>query len=116
VFVGNWAGLSALQLGLNGASQPRLTTRWTKTLPATSPIIANGVLYSAGACTNGGTCVTARNPTTGDVLWSSAHIGGVHWQSPILADGALYVTDNSGKLWKFALPLGDLIFKDGFEN
>jgi outer membrane protein assembly factor BamB len=83
---------------------------------STSPVVANGVLYHAGPCADGGICVTAHDPHSGDVLWSSPHIGNVHWQSPIVVDGAIYVTDNSAKLWKFALPAGDVIFRNGFDG
>jgi hypothetical protein len=118
VFIGNGSGISGLQLGLDGNNAPSLTMRWNKTGSAngsTSPIIANGVLFNAGAC-SGGTCVNARNPLTGDVLWSSAHIGSLHWQSPILVNGAIYITDNSSKLWKFAAPASDTVFEDGFDG
>ncbi|MEO7063896.1 MAG: PQQ-binding-like beta-propeller repeat protein, partial [Dokdonella sp.] len=83
--------------------QPLLTARWTKSGSSTSAIVANGVLYNAGACSGGGTCISARNPLTGNVLWSSPTIGGIHWQSPILVNGAIYITDNNAKLWKFGL-------------
>ena len=101
-FVGNGSGLSALQLGLDANNRPKLSMRWSKSGSATSPIIANNVLYSAGSCASG-TCVTARNPLSGNTLWTSPAIGGVHWQSPILVDGALYITDSNGALWKFGL-------------
>ena len=115
VFVANVAGISGIKLGLN-VDQPRLVTQWTKTTAATSPVIAHGVLYSASACT-GGTCVVARNPTTGDLLWTSPFIGGVHWQSPIIVDGAVYITDNNAKLWKFGLNQpADLVFRNGFDG
>ena len=119
VFAGNGSGLSGLQLGLDGSNHPALTMRWNRagsSNASTSPIVANGVLYHAGPCADGGICVTAHDPVSGDVLWSSPHIGNVHWQSPILVDGALYVTDNNGKLWKFALPAGDVIFRNGFDG
>ena len=116
LFVGNGSGLSGLQLGLDGSNRPLLTSRWTKSGSSTSPIVANGVLYNAGSCAGGGTCVTARDPLTGNVLWSSPHTGSLHWQSPILVDGAIYITDNSAKLWRFALPFGDMIFADGFDG
>jgi len=118
VFVGNGSGISGLQVVLDGSNMPTLTARWTKTNSSgsTSPIVANGVLFNAGDCTGGSTCVSARNPLTGDVLWSSPHIGALHWQSPILVNGAIYVVDNSSKLWKFAAPLGDTIFTDGFDG
>ncbi|MFC4818803.1 PQQ-binding-like beta-propeller repeat protein [Dokdonella ginsengisoli] len=120
VFVGNGSGMSGLQLGLDGANRPMLTARWTKagaSNGSSSPVVANGVLFNAGVCASGsGVCVNARNPHTGDVLWSSPAIGPLHWQSPIVVDGAVYVTDNNAKLWKFALPLGDTIFDDGFDG
>ena len=115
LFVGNGSGLSGVQLGLDGSNQPQLTGRWTKSGSSTSAMVANNVLYNAGSC-SGGTCVVARDPLTGNVLWTSPHIGSVHWQSPILIDGAIYVTDNNSKLWKFGLNQPtDLIFKDGFD-
>ena len=115
LFIGNSSGLSGVQLGLNANHQPVLTARWTTGGSSTSPIVANGVLYHAGSC-SGGTCVVAHNPLTGAVLWTSPAIGGVHWQSPILVNGALYITDNNAKLWKFGLTSADLIFVDGFDG
>lgn len=103
LFVANRQGLSGLTLGLDASHRPKLGARWTQSGLATSPILANGVLYHAGACA-AGTCVIARAPLTGAVLWTSPAIGGVHWQSPIVVDGALYITDNSARLWKFGLP------------
>jgi hypothetical protein len=43
----------------------------------------------------------ALDPTTGAALWSDASIGGIHWESPILVNGRLYVTDEAGNLWAF---------------
>jgi outer membrane protein assembly factor BamB len=116
VFVANGGGLSGLQLGLDGNHRPHLTSRWNAGGSHKSPILANGVLYAAGACPGGGTCISARDPHSGDVLWSSPHIGNLHWQSPILVDGALYMTDGAGVLWKFALPSTDTVFADGFDG
>ena len=116
IYVANGAGLSALQLGLDGNNRPHLTARWDTGGSTKSPVLANGVLYSAGACPGGGTCVSARNPRTGDVLWSSPHIGNLHWESPIVVDGALYMADGNGQLWKFALPATDTVFADGFDG
>jgi hypothetical protein len=101
LFVANRNGISGLSLGLNGSNVPALTTVWQKGDGTTSPIVANGVLYSISEC-SGGTCIVARNPATGDALWSSAHISSPHWQSPILVDGVVYVIDDSSKLWAFA--------------
>ena len=113
LFVGNSQGISGLQLDLDANHKPLLAARWNKSGSSTSPIVANGVLYNAGACTGGGTCISARDPLTGNVLGSSPTIGGLHWQSPILVDGMIYITDNNAKLWKFGL---DRIFKNGFEG
>ncbi len=38
----------------------------------------------------------ALYPTTGALLWRDPHITNVHWQSPILVNGVLYVTDQTG--------------------
>ncbi|MEP7043811.1 MAG: PQQ-binding-like beta-propeller repeat protein [Dokdonella sp.] len=116
LFVGNRDGLSGVQLVLDGSHQPMLVARWTVSDSSTSTIVANGVLYNAGDCA-GGTCVIARDPLTGSVLWTSPLIGDIHWQSPILVDGAIYMTDNNGQLWKFGLGQSpDLIFQDGFDG
>lgn len=114
LFVGNSNGLSALTLGLQG-STPTLTPQWMKTGSASSPAIVNGILFVAGACT-GGKCIIARGAGMGDVLWTSPVIGSLHWQSPIVVDGAVYVIDSSSTLWKFALPQNDTIFANGFET
>jgi outer membrane protein assembly factor BamB len=38
---------------------------------------------------------------TGEALWSMAVGGFTHWQSPIVVDGAIYVTDSDGFLMRF---------------
>jgi hypothetical protein len=114
VFVASGSGLSGVQLGVSG-NTPALTSRWTKTGMANSPVVANGVVYVAGSC-SGGRCVVARNALTGDVLWTSPTIGSLHWQSPIVVNGAIYVTDGSAKLWKFAVPNTDTVFENGFDG
>ena len=77
-------------------------TGWQKSNSTTSPIVANGVLYSFSSCT-GGTCIVGRDPATGNALWTSEHVSGPHWQSPILVNGVVYAMDGSGKLWAFGL-------------
>jgi outer membrane protein assembly factor BamB len=46
----------------------------------------------------------ALSPATGAVLWSDARPGkaGIHWQSPIVVDGRVYVTDQGRNLWAYA--------------
>jgi hypothetical protein len=60
----------------------------------------------------------AADPVTGNVLWtSSEHLGSLHWQSPILVNGAIYITDGS-HLHRFDNNAADtdLIFQDGFDG
>ena len=47
--------------------------------------------------------VRALNPVNGNQLWSDTTTGGVHWQSPIVANGTLYLTNNSNQLFAFNL-------------
>jgi hypothetical protein len=97
-FVGNGAGLAALQVAVDGSGNPTLTSKWTTTgVSGSSPIVANGILYWAT-----GNRMRAINPRTGALLWSDATFGGVHWESPIVIQGRLYATDEGGKLWAWA--------------
>ena len=40
----------------------------------------------------------ALNPTTGAELGHDTTIGAIHWESPIVVNGVLYITDESGQL------------------
>jgi len=91
---------------LDAAGTPSLSKQWSNTNGGTSPVIANGMLYYAA---NG--IVRALDARTGAQLWS-ASIGSVKWQSPIVVNGHLYITDNNSQLWSFRL---DGIFRNGFQ-
>ncbi|HEX6836942.1 MAG TPA: hypothetical protein VF334_10245 [Polyangia bacterium] len=77
-----------------------------KTTGGTSPVVANGILYYAanGAGRGGTNNVFALDPTTGNVLWMGAlkaltgatAVGGIHWESVIVAHGAVYATSEHG--------------------
>ena len=98
VFVGTSSGLSGLTVDLGPGSVPKLTTRWQNTTnSATSPTVANGVLFAMG-----GTSIGAFNPTTGSNVWSTS-TGGTHWQSPVESSGWLVFADNSGHLTAWGL-------------
>lgn len=101
VFMANGNGLSGLKLIYSSIHEPLLLSTWTQASDATSAIVANGVLYHAGSC-GGGSCMIARNPHNGSVLWTSQTIGSLHWQSPILVNGALYIAAGT-KLDRFDL-------------
>lgn len=98
VFIANGSGLAALQLVLDGSGNPSLVSRWTGGA-GTSPIVANGVLYYAR-----NNLISALNPVTGSLLWSSSLVGGIHWQSPVIVNGVVYLENQSGKLTAFSLP------------
>lgn len=92
VFVANDNGTSALQLTVGNGSRPVLRLRWRVASSGTSPLLANGVLFEAS---DGN--IKALDPRTGKVLWNDS-IGGIHWQSPVVADGVLYIADQDGNL------------------
>jgi outer membrane protein assembly factor BamB len=98
-FVANGSGLSALTLAIDAGGAPSLVERWNSTQGGSSPLVANNVLYYAGS-----NALRALEPTTGSLLWSTTQIGSVHWESPIVANGVVYVTDESGQLTAFAPP------------
>jgi outer membrane protein assembly factor BamB len=98
VFVANGNGISGLKLVLSGGT-PTLQKVWQNTGGGSSPLIANGVLFYAGS-----NRMAALNPTTGAQLWQSASIGGIHWESPVVVNGVLYITDESGALTAFSVP------------
>jgi outer membrane protein assembly factor BamB len=94
VFVATERGLAGLQLENPAGARPTLSARWTRNQGGSSPIVANGVLYHAG-----GGFIAALDPRTGQELWSDHDVGNVHWQSPILVNGVLYMTDNTPTLF-----------------
>ena len=97
VFVANGNGISGMKLSVGKNGIPNLGLVWKKSNGGASPIVANGILYYAGSGN-----ISAVNPTTGAVLWKSTAIGGIHWESPIVANGKLYITDESGNLTAYA--------------
>jgi len=77
---------------------PALTVMWsTRTVACTSPLVANGVLYCAA---NGH--IRALDPVGGRVLWQDTGIGAVHWSSPVVVNGMLYISDKSRALTAYA--------------
>ena len=87
-----------MRLTVTSAGTPQLQPAWQRAGAATSPLAVRGVLYTAG-----GNTIQALDPTTGQRLWSDTSIGGIHWESPIVANGMLYVTDNSNHLTAYGV-------------
>jgi hypothetical protein len=98
VFVTDSAGSAALQLSISAAGDPSLVTKWTSNW-GSSPLVANGVVFIARS-----NMITALNAINSSVLWSDSHIGSIHWESPIVANGMLYITDESGKITAYSIP------------
>lgn len=98
VFVSDNNGMAGLQLTLSPSGDPSLTTRWTG--PAgTSPLVANGIVFIAQSGK-----INAFRAVDGTLLWSDNRIGSIHWESPIVANGVVYATDQNGNLTAYSLP------------
>lgn len=103
VFIANSDGLCALRLTLDSGRIPQLRPVWQNSDLGSSPIIANGVLFDDVVGYGFGHTVLALDPVSGTVLWQDNEPGGVHWESPIVANGVLYISDESGNLTAYSL-------------
>ena len=101
VFVTAGGTSRGFRLNIDAGGNPSLVSQWTGGAGSSSPLIANNVLYVAG-----GSTVRALDPLTKTQIWASAagDIGPIKWQSPIVANCALYVLDQSSQLVAFTLP------------
>lgn len=101
VFLGLADGVHAYRLTTRDRTS-RLTPAWHANLPGaaqgTSPVVVNGVVFVA---TSGQ--LVALDAQNGDRLWSN-ELGPIHWESPAVADGAVYCSDENGQLTAFVLP------------
>ena len=99
VYFANHHGITAFEL-IGDAANPQLVARWTSSAAGdSSPAVANGVVFTVR--TNR---ITALDAQTGAELWSDTRVGRIHWESPIVVNGAIYVTDFDGMLSAYALP------------
>jgi outer membrane protein assembly factor BamB len=94
----------ALTAKTDAQGRTRLRLAWTATVGGTSPVAINGLVFVAASG-----AVTALDASNGNVLWSSTAkksggtIGGIHWESPIAIDGAVYISDGSGHLTAYTV-------------
>jgi outer membrane protein assembly factor BamB len=63
-----------------------------------SPAVANGVVYVGG-----GKRLDAVDARSGKRLWSVRTTGELANSSPVVANGALYVVDSDGVLYRYDL-------------
>ncbi len=102
-------GLAAFKLLIDGSGNPSLQTMWQFDTGGGSPLLANNVLYYS--TTNK---VYALSPTTGAQLWSDGTIGKIHWESPVVANGILYVLDESAQLTAYSLDPAPVLSRTGW--
>ena len=105
MFISTSNGISGLSLTEDSGGNPSLAARWKDSAGGFSPLVANGVLYYAGSGH-----LRALEPTTGAVLFDGTTIGGIHWESPVVANGIVYITDGNSRLSAFSLPPGSADF------
>jgi hypothetical protein len=98
IFIANGNGVSGLPVGLDASGNDKFGTGWQVGGGATSPLVANGMVFVAG-----GGMIRALNPLNGQTLWSSTGIGPIHWESPVVDNGVLYITDGNGNLTAFSI-------------
>jgi outer membrane protein assembly factor BamB len=85
-------------LTISPVGDPSLILKWSGDW-GSSPLLANGVVFIARNA-----LITALNARDGSLLWSDNRIGPIHWESPVVANGILYITDQNGNLTAFSLP------------
>jgi outer membrane protein assembly factor BamB len=98
LFVATHHGLSGLALVVDDNGKPWLEPRWTNSTDGATPVVVAGVLYMARNHE-----LMAIDPETGAPLWSDASLGTIHWQSPIVVNGRIYVCDNEGHVFAYAV-------------
>jgi outer membrane protein assembly factor BamB len=98
VFVTNGQGASGLRLVVGGDGLPSLQPVWQIGGGGASPVVAGNVLFFAGSGS-----IRASDPTSGRQLWQDGSSGGIHWESPIVANGRLYITNESGQLTAYGV-------------
>jgi len=92
------------QVQTDSTGKTTLHQAWDISQLATSPVLAGGVLYIAV-----NTKVLALDPQTGKTLWDSSQssaggtIGQIHWESPIVVNGHVYMTDEDGNIYSYGL-------------
>ena len=97
LFVSNGNGSLGLQLTISASGDPSLTTKWTAA-GGTSPLVVNDMVFIARSG-----AIEAHGATDGALLWSDNRIASIHWESPVVVNGVLYITDQSGGLTAYSL-------------
>jgi hypothetical protein len=105
VYVTSGCGMRAYHVQTDADGVTRLAQAWRTGDTLTSPVFAGGMLFAAGSG-----ALRVYDPTTGQTLWTSEQasangsIGAIHWESPIVVDGAVYITDENATIICYGLP------------
>jgi hypothetical protein len=92
-------GVNAYELAVDASGNPSLTAMWHQSTANNGGVtIANNVLYYAND-----NDLHALDPTSGAQLWSATSIGQIHWQTPAVANGVVYIGDNEREVTAFGL-------------
>jgi len=109
IFLGFNSEVVSYQLQTNSSGVSQLASVWqvspgNSSGEGSSPVVANGIVFAAF-----NNALVALNAVNGKELWSSAltsahgNIGSIHWQSPIVVNGSVYCSDESGNLTAYSL-------------
>jgi outer membrane protein assembly factor BamB len=104
IYVGTDSGVTALQLATDAGGKSTLRKVWSSDTGGTSPIVANGIVY-----VETDNAVNAFDARSGKLVWSTTQpsaggtIGTTHWQSPIIANGWIFASDQEGSLTAYSL-------------
>ncbi len=108
IFLGFPSVVEAYRLQTDGKGASRLRLVWQSSPGSTggegtSPVVADGIVFVAFD-----NAIVALDALSGKELWSSATRGGrtigpVHWESPIVVNGAVYCSDENGRLTAYGL-------------
>ncbi|HWZ87720.1 MAG TPA: malectin domain-containing carbohydrate-binding protein [Polyangiaceae bacterium] len=91
-------GINAFRISIDGSGNPTPVAMWHAGGGGGGAAIANNVLYYAS-----NNDFHALSPTTGAELWHNTGIGAIHWQTPTVANGVVYIGDNGRQLTAFGL-------------
>jgi hypothetical protein len=112
-----FAGMAAYKIVLDGSGKPSLSLKWTG-YNATSPIVANGVVYfTSDARLYAYDAISGESMVADSSTWATTIFNDTHWQSPIIVNGRIYVVDGvsptaESQLWVYEL---DGVFSGKFE-
>jgi len=95
---GSAAGFHAYQVLTDADGVSTLSLKYTLPIFGTSPFMANDILFLQAE-----RAIYALDPMTGETLWMSSQTNGLHWQSPIVINGRVFSSDNTGSIYAWTL-------------